>query len=80
VDYTADQALAATAAKSSHALDRAKEFLTTLLKDGPVDSIKAKEACLAHMISSGTLREAYDELGVIAKKKGLTEGWEWRLK
>jgi len=61
------------------ALDDAKDFLLTLLANGPIPSsqipIEVKEAGLAMV----TVRRAKDELKIQIKKEGMNKGWVWIL-
>jgi hypothetical protein len=80
VDVTATEAMqAASENKSPIARDNAKKFLTDLLAEGPVKKSDIEEAAEANCISGATLRRAKDELGIIAKKDGLTGPWMWQL-
>ena len=80
VDVTANEALAAAARKDSgKELERAKEFLQDLLRDGPKDAKDGEEAATANGFSHSTLKRAKRELGMKARKKDFEEGWEWLL-
>jgi putative DNA primase/helicase len=50
-----------------------------MLAAGPVGKTEIEEAANANCISIATLRRAKDDLGVIAKKGGLKDGWTWQL-
>jgi len=56
----------------------AVDFLKELLKDGPVLAKtvhqEAEDACIA----KGTLKRAKEDLGLVSKKCGLTDGWVWQ--
>ncbi len=82
VDYTADQALAASASseRGGSAVDDAVALLKDLLAGGSVDAKEAEEAAQAHSISERTLRRAKKILGVEAVKAGFEGGWKWTLK
>lgn len=60
-------------------LDDAKAFLQELLKDGPLSSkqIQADTEGAGH--TWRTMRRAQKDLGVVAYKSGMREGWLWRL-
>ena len=59
--------------------DEAKEFLRGLLADGPVPSkqIRADAEGAGH--AWRTVQRAQKALGIVALKKGMKEGWTWRL-
>jgi len=79
VDYTADQAIAASSSRNS-SLKEAKDFLSKCLADGPMDADEILAAAHSEMISEITLRRAKKELGVISKKKqGDDQPWMWSL-
>lgn len=61
------------------ALGEAKQFLSDFLSDGPqpVRVIRSEANDAGH--SWATLRRAKTDLGVIPKKTGVKEGWEWSL-
>jgi putative DNA primase/helicase len=82
VDCTAGEALATAAAamRDAGAMDRAKEFLRSLLANGPVDAREGEEAAEANAISKRTLYRARASLGVEAFKDGFQGAWQWRLK
>ena len=80
VDVTATEAMqAAIENKSPVARDNAKKFLAEVLSEGPVKKSEIEEAAEANCISGATLRRAKDDLGIIAKKDGLTGPWMWQL-
>lgn len=59
--------------------DSAADFLREVLKDGPTPakSVKAEAAEAGH--SWNTVRRAADDLLVIKKKGGMSDGWYWQL-
>jgi hypothetical protein len=64
----------------SSQLGRAKNFLLQRLSNGPSPSKELMEhAREAHNVSAITLRRAKDELGIIARKAGMSAGWLWEL-
>jgi putative DNA primase/helicase len=81
VDITASEAMRAVAGsnKKPAARSEAKEFLESMLANGPVDADEIEEAAEANGISERTLRRAKKELRIIVKKKGISGGWEWQL-
>jgi len=81
VNVTATEAMQAedTGVSKSGPRDIAKKFLADILALGPLPKNEIKEAADANLISNATLRRAKDELGVIAKKTGVKEGWTWQL-
>jgi hypothetical protein len=80
VDVTATEAMqAANESKSPAARDDAKKFLENFLADGPKPKTEIEEAADANCISGRTLRRAKSDLGIVAEKAGLREGWIWRL-
>ena len=81
VNVTATEAMQAedTGVSKSGPRDIAKKFLADILALGPLPKNEIKEAADANLISNATLRRAKDDLGVIAKKAGVKEGWTWQL-
>jgi putative DNA primase/helicase len=81
VDMTADQALAAANkhSKDSKSLKDAKEFLTELLADGPVEATDGEEAAAKEGISKRTLERARAALGIKAAKDGFQGPWMWSM-
>ena len=59
--------------------DSAAEFLREVLKDGPVPAKTIKAEALDAGHTWRTVRRASDELLVIKKKGGMSEGWFWQL-
>lgn len=61
------------------ALDKAKDFLSTRLSDGPVEQsiIKAEATNAGH--SWPTVRRAQKALGIRPRKLGMIGGWFWEL-
>ncbi len=61
-------------------MSKAQSFLIDALKHGPVPSKELMEhAREQHGISAKTCRRAKDELGIQARKAGMTGGWLWQL-
>jgi hypothetical protein len=85
VDITASEALQAAAeSKSPGKRDSVKQFITTLLSNGPAGSKEVLEAAKANGISFRTLYRAKDELGIDIRKDGpLNEKgertWQWHF-
>jgi hypothetical protein len=79
---TADDALGSGESKGkrdSRELDAAKKFLEDFLAAGPMASEKVKEVAGERGISNKTLWRAKTEMGIGAKKAGVTGEWVWRL-
>ena len=82
VNVSATEAMENEATQTSsqtNARDTAKKFLSDLLAAGPVAKRDVEEAAEANCISTRTLERAKAELGIVAQKAGLTEGWMWHL-
>lgn len=62
-----------------HAIDDAKDFLLTVLADGPVASSQVLAEARGAGMSEKTLRRAKDALGVVPKKTSMSGGWVWSL-
>jgi putative DNA primase/helicase len=69
----------ATGSSSTGARDTAKKLLTDILATGPVSKGEIEEAAEANCISTRTLERAKTDLGIVAKKAGIKEGWTWQL-
>jgi AAA domain len=81
VDYSADQALAAnSAAAKDGGIEAAKEFLTELLADGPVESTVGEDAAEKRGIKDRTLDRARKKLGIKAVRDGFGPGGKWMWK
>ncbi len=78
VTVTADEALA-TADEDRSALNDAKEFLATLLADGPVPTEQVRAEAKGAGYSWRTIQRAKKALGAEAIKEGMAGGWVWRL-
>ena|GEM_PF-3131823 len=61
------------------AIDDAKDFLLTVLSNGPVASSQVNSEARSAAISDITLRRAKSALGVVSRKEGMTAGWVWAL-
>jgi putative DNA primase/helicase len=81
VAITADEAFARIEkrGRATPAQDGAKAFLLEFLAGGAKPSTDAQKAAQAQCISTGTLRLAREELGIICKKIALDGGWTWEL-
>jgi putative DNA primase/helicase len=83
VDYTADQAIAANNAtnRGETSLEKTKDFLKELLRDGPVDAGDGQDAAKEQGISERTLKRAKKELGVKSERDGFGHNgvWKWSL-
>jgi hypothetical protein len=77
VQVTADDAMSQGDVKAT-AQDRAVEFLSTALADGPVPVSELKERATAQSISWRTVERAKDLLGVTSQKLDFGRGWQWR--
>jgi hypothetical protein len=67
-------------ADDSSQLARAKRFLLDSLANGPVAAKELLEhAREGQGISSDTVRKAQKELGIMARKLGMSGGWVWEL-
>ena len=58
-------------------LERARDFLRTLLEEGRVRSTVVSEQATATGISESTIKRAKSKLGIVSKRKG--DGWYWEL-
>lgn len=80
VTITADEAMAPQGdPEERSALDDAKEFLSTLLADGPVSSKHIKGDAEGAGHSWQTIRRAQKALGIEAHKAGMKGPWLWQL-
>ncbi len=59
--------------------DDAEEFLREVLKDGPTPAKTIKAEALEAGHAFRTVRRAADNLHVIKRKGGMSEGWYWSL-
>jgi hypothetical protein len=59
--------------------DSAAEWLSELLKDGPLPVAVVREHAKAADLSWRTIRRARELLGIIPRKKAFGDGWEWGL-
>jgi|CXWL01.1.fsa_nt_gi putative DNA primase/helicase len=60
-------------------LDDAKDFLRELLTDGPIPSKQIRGDAEGAGHAWRTIQRAQKALGVVAFKKGMKEGWLWKL-
>ncbi|MFH0809360.1 MAG: AAA family ATPase, partial [Pseudomonadota bacterium] len=81
VTTTADEALAAAAegGEERSAVTEAKEFLETLLTDGPVSAKQVERVAGEAGIAERTLKRAKKALGVVVAKAGYQGAWEWEM-
>jgi putative DNA primase/helicase len=59
--------------------DGAMDFLREVLKDGPTPAKRVRDEARDAGHSWNTVRRAADDLLVIKKKGGMSEGWYWQL-
>jgi hypothetical protein len=81
-DETADDILGAGESKAkreARELESAKKFLSEILTAGPMPSEKVKDLGKVRGISNSTLWRAKTDIGIVAKKSGMTGEWLWRL-
>ena len=78
IQVTADDALSPGDVKAT-AQDRATEFLSTALADGPVPVSELKERAAVQSISWRTVERAKEFLGVQTQKLDFGRGWQWRM-
>jgi hypothetical protein len=78
VQVTADDAMSQGDANGS-AQDRATDFLTTALADGPVPVIKLKARAADRGISWRTVERAKEGLGLRSQKLDFGRGWQWQM-
>ncbi|MBM4312517.1 MAG: AAA family ATPase, partial [Deltaproteobacteria bacterium] len=80
VTITADEAMAPQGdPEEQSALDDAKEFLNTLLADGPVSNKQIRGDAEGAGHSWQTVRRAQKALGIEAHKEGMKGPWLWCL-
>jgi hypothetical protein len=81
VDIEADDLLAEQPKERASELNRAIEFLQSLLKGGPKPAEEAKNEARHVGISERTLKRAKSAIGIIARREGYGAGgnWVWRL-
>ena len=73
VDWTADEIVAVIPGSSSEKraqAEEAKEFLETILDDGPVDVQTINRAAESRSLSSRTMRRVADEMGIVRTTEG----------
>jgi hypothetical protein len=81
VTITADEALSPPPPEGERgALEEAREFLATLLADGPMSAEKVKMEASGAGIAATTLKRAKQALNAKATKTGMRGGWEWTLR
>lgn len=61
------------------ALSEAKEFLQTVLSNGPVPAKTVEAEAKDAGIKQATLRRAKDAMGIKPEKSGFSNGWVWTL-
>src|SRR6185369_1448353 len=80
VAITADEAMAPLGdPEERSALDDAKRFLTNLLAEGSVSSIKVRADAVSAGFAWRTIQRAQKALDIDARKGGMKEGWLWTL-
>lgn len=80
VTTTAAEAMAPQSSDEERTeLDEAKHFLQALLAEGPVSSKQIIADAKGAGHSWRTIQRAQQALGIVAYKKGMKEGWAWRL-
>jgi putative DNA primase/helicase len=80
VTTTAEEAMAPQSSDEDRTeLDEAKNFLQALLAKGPVSSKQIQADVKGAGHSWRTIQRAQQTLGIVAYKKGMKEGWAWRL-
>jgi hypothetical protein len=86
IDMSADQAIAASNERTvseerRSARKGAKEFLKSMLADGPVEAKQVLSGAHANLISKSTLERAQKELGIMRYHQGAGKDqvWFWRL-
>ena len=80
VNITPDEAMAAgPGAGGQDKLDRAVEFLETLLADAPMPEKQVHKRAFGQRITKATLRRAKKKLGVISTCSGYQSDWWWTL-
>lgn len=77
VDMTMDDAMEGSADAPTRPRDRAQEWLSDTLANGPMPVTQLKELAAAAGIHERTLERAKSELGARAVKSGTA--WEWQL-
>lgn len=61
------------------AIEKARNLLASMLKDGPRDAAEIRTAAEGAKISERTIQRAADTLGVVKTKVGLAGGCIWAL-
>lgn len=81
IDGTARDILGQAEADSGDggALSEAKEFLQTVLSNGPVPAKTVEAEAKDAGIKQATLRRAKDAMGIKPEKSGFSHGWVWTL-
>lgn len=59
--------------------DAAMDWLSALLKDGPLTVEEIKQQANAAELSWRTIKRANEALGIVARKRSFSGGWEWAL-
>ena len=76
-DITLDELIGKTKQKPESQFDKAKRFIETILRIGPVSASEIMSMAMEHSISTKTLHRAKSALGVISRKHGAE--WFWVL-
>lgn len=79
VTVTAEEALAEEPAASRMEREDAIAWLRDALAEGPMDATELRKAAEASGVAWRTLGRAKKDAGVISRKKGFGNGWEWVL-
>jgi hypothetical protein len=79
INLSVNEALELVDAEERSAVDDAKEFLETLLIDGPCTVSKIEEEAKNAAHAWATVRRAKRSLGLESKKQGLQGPWVWQL-
>ena len=79
INLSVNEALELVDADERSAVDDAKEFLETLLIDGPCTVSKIQEEAKNAGYSGATVRRAKRSLGIKPKKQGMKGPWAWQL-
>jgi hypothetical protein len=76
---TASELLAAPDGTERSTVERAKEWLTELLKSGSMDQATIRHMAEDEGFKTMTLRRAKDALNIRSRKSGMGGGWTWEL-
>jgi hypothetical protein len=80
ITQTANDVLAAQPTNEEHtAVDEAKDFLTEVLTDAPLNAKEVQRQATEAGIAKRTLMRAKDALGIKPRKIDMDKGWVWEL-